>query len=1097
MSLSSATNRNDYTGNGAADTYSYTFRIFDENDLTVTVRDTSDVETTLVISTDYTVTGVGTAGGGTIVLVNSSQSWLDVDGDLKSGYALTIRRVLDIVQETDIRNQGAFYPEIHEDQFDKNVMIAQQQQDEIDRSSKMPETVSAAVFDPTLPASLPSNPGATFIVNPAGDGFILGPTADQITQSTADAAAAAASATDASQHATTASRWAKETASTVVDADTLADSGEYSAKEYALGTQIRGMANKGSAKDWANYTGGTVDGTEYSAKKYANDSALSAALAATSSAASQWSDVVYATFASSPIAPVDASGGTIYEIDCTGGNVVVNLPSIASLTLTGAWSIGFKKTDSSANTITVNRDGTDLIDGATSKVISRQYAGFALVPDLDGAPDAWTSISFGEVNALTASRAMVTDSSGYAAVSPTTATQIGYLSTLSSDIQVQADAKIPKSLTTTTGDMIYASAANTPARLPIGSAGQVLKQVGGVPTWATFSGGINYLSSNPDAEADTAGWATYADAAAATPVDGTGGSANITWTRSTSSPLRGAASFLFTKDAANRQGQGSSFDFDIDSTDQAKVLQVTFDFKIASGSYQDSDLTVYIYDRTNAQIIQPAGYSIVNAGVSMKQIATFQTASNSTAYRLIIHCASTSAVAYTVQFDNFIVGPQAVTNGTAVTDWQSFTPTGSWVTNTTYTGKWRRVGDMLEVDVNVSLSGAPTNASLTIDLPSGMTIDASKQAGTRLYQSYGLATVMDNGVAAYTGVVSHASSTAVVIYTQNASGTYAATSMLSSTSPITFGSTDAVQAAFTVPIVGWSSNVQLSSDTDTRVVAARLGGATTSITGAATIVGFTGAPLDTHGALTTGASAKFTAPVSGHYKASAFVQFSSATIGAGGIQTLSLYKNGSSYDILDRQNWSSVTIQLSLAGSTLVYLLAGEYIDLRATNNTTTTLDGNAYLNVERVSGPAVIAASESVSALYTGAPPTGTLAGAYNTTTFGTKVKDSHNAYSGGSYTVPVSGTYSIAAAAKQAATYVLGSTVAIAVYVDGVQKASNVQVAAAAVGNLHPAVTMHSYPLLAGQVVTIRCYNGGTTPTFSSAADENYFSITRTGNY
>jgi hypothetical protein len=42
---------------------------------------------------------------------------------------------------------------------------------------------------------------------------------------------------------------------------------------------------------------------------------------------------------------------------------------------------------------------------------------------------------------------------------------------------------------TTTGDMIYASAANTAARLPVGSTGQVLTVAGGVPTWAAAGGG--------------------------------------------------------------------------------------------------------------------------------------------------------------------------------------------------------------------------------------------------------------------------------------------------------------------------------------------------------------------------------------------------------------------------------------------------------------------------------------------------------------------------------------------------------------------------------------------------------------------------------
>lgn len=48
-----------------------------------------------------------------------------------------------------------------------------------------------------------------------------------------------------------------------------------------------------------------------------------------------------------------------------------------------------------------------------------------------------------------------------------------------------ANGAIPKTLTTTTGDIIYASSANTPARLGIGSTDQVLKVSGGVPVWAT------------------------------------------------------------------------------------------------------------------------------------------------------------------------------------------------------------------------------------------------------------------------------------------------------------------------------------------------------------------------------------------------------------------------------------------------------------------------------------------------------------------------------------------------------------------------------------------------------------------------------------
>jgi hypothetical protein len=50
-----------------------------------------------------------------------------------------------------------------------------------------------------------------------------------------------------------------------------------------------------------------------------------------------------------------------------------------------------------------------------------------------------------------------------------------------------ADGAIPKTLTTTTGDIIYASSANTPARLAIGSTGQALVVASGIPSWGSVT----------------------------------------------------------------------------------------------------------------------------------------------------------------------------------------------------------------------------------------------------------------------------------------------------------------------------------------------------------------------------------------------------------------------------------------------------------------------------------------------------------------------------------------------------------------------------------------------------------------------------------
>jgi hypothetical protein len=57
------------------------------------------------------------------------------------------------------------------------------------------------------------------------------------------------------------------------------------------------------------------------------------------------------------------------------------------------------------------------------------------------------------------------------------------------DFKWVADAAGMTNPMTTTGDTIYSSSGSTPARLGIGSTGQVLTVAGGVPSWATPAGG--------------------------------------------------------------------------------------------------------------------------------------------------------------------------------------------------------------------------------------------------------------------------------------------------------------------------------------------------------------------------------------------------------------------------------------------------------------------------------------------------------------------------------------------------------------------------------------------------------------------------------
>lgn len=149
------TNRNDAIGNDSTATYPYGFKIFAATDLEVKVRAIdSGAETTLVYPAQFSVTNVGNKNGGSVVLSDVDGAWQDpITAFLRTGYTLTARRVRPLTQSSDIRNQGGFFADVHEDTFDHLMMVDQQQQDEIDRSFKLPTTEDGTPASTTLPAA--------------------------------------------------------------------------------------------------------------------------------------------------------------------------------------------------------------------------------------------------------------------------------------------------------------------------------------------------------------------------------------------------------------------------------------------------------------------------------------------------------------------------------------------------------------------------------------------------------------------------------------------------------------------------------------------------------------------------------------------------------------------------------------------------------------------------------------------------------------------------------------------------------------------------------------------------------------------------------
>ncbi len=656
--------------------------------------------------------------------------------------------------------------------------------------------------------------------------------------------------------------------------------------------------------------------------------------------------------------------------------------------------------------------------------------------------------------------------------------------------------------------------------LPItsGAAGQLLVSGGGGSTAMTWAdhGAINFIT-NSAAEVGTTGWATYFDAAATSPVNGTGGSPTVTWTRATSTPLTETGNFLFTKDSANRQGEGASFDFTIDNASQAKVLSVEFDYLVGSGTFVagtssvDSDIEIFLYDVTNSVLIEPSTKKLYSNSSTVPShfVSNFQTASNSTSYRLIFHTATTSASAYTVKFDSISVSPSKYVYGTPITDWISYTPTtAGWVdANHTTTGYWRRVGGDLQSRVHIALTGAPTTATLTVNyLPSGLTVDTARLPTANTVMTLGYGSTKSGGNN-FDLTVLYASTTTITPIAKLASGTYAgAAAAVTQAIPGTYANADSVDLFIHVPITGWSATVQMSDSADQREVSARYSNtAGTSIANSGDIVvPFATKDYDTHSAFVTDT---YTIPVAGRYRVTCVLNYASSLYAASNQSYTLIYKNGAlaAYGPLNLIGGTPTGV-LGSHISAQLNLVAGDAIVCRANNQRTagatllSTTAGENYFQIEKLGGPSSIGATELIAARYTNTAGTSiTNSGADIAIPFATKDYDTHGGFVTDTYTIPAAGKYKIGCNTNYASSlYAAANVLTSSVYKNGAAVAFGPAVAmGGAVTDLVGVASTALLNLVAGDSIVCRSSNNRTAGAtlLNTTAGTNSFEIQRVG--
>lgn len=126
MSLQSADNKNGpFTA--STDTFPCTFKIFAEDEIIVTLTNPSDINSVLVLNSDYTVSGISDTG----FTVTTTQTY-------GSTYQITVTRNITQTQEATFKTQGPREAVRNENAHDKAMMAIQELTEKVDRAVKVP-----------------------------------------------------------------------------------------------------------------------------------------------------------------------------------------------------------------------------------------------------------------------------------------------------------------------------------------------------------------------------------------------------------------------------------------------------------------------------------------------------------------------------------------------------------------------------------------------------------------------------------------------------------------------------------------------------------------------------------------------------------------------------------------------------------------------------------------------------------------------------------------------------------------------------------------------------------------------------------------------
>lgn len=302
MSITNTINSVTHTGNASTTSWPYTFKIPDADSIVVQI--VADYATapviTVLTSSDYTVTGLGTDNGGTVTYPTSGTP-------LPATSQLQIIREVPATQAINVSNQTARDAQVVEKVWDKLTMIAQDTLGLLTRTMKV--KVGATGGSITVGAE------GTLTKWDANGNLVEGPSADNIS---ASVTAAAASASAAAVSETAAAGSATAAASSATAAST--SEGNASTSEGNAASSATAAANSAAAASSSETNAASSETAASASKTAAANSATAAAASESAAASSATAASGSATAASGSASAASTSAGNASTSETNAAN---------------------------------------------------------------------------------------------------------------------------------------------------------------------------------------------------------------------------------------------------------------------------------------------------------------------------------------------------------------------------------------------------------------------------------------------------------------------------------------------------------------------------------------------------------------------------------------------------------------------------------------------------------------------------------------------------------------------------------------------------------------------------------------------------------